>query len=127
MSISSIASVQANRVADLQARFQAHADLKNLNTDLQAGNLTSAKTDFAALLKDSPQLQSQLTGASGSPEGTALSALSSALQAGNLPTAQSAAASLQAALFREDRARLNHNFPSLAAAVSGTVKHSATL
>jgi hypothetical protein len=102
MSISSIPSIQATRIADIQARFQAHADLKTLKGDLQAGNLASAKTDFATLLKDAPQLQNQLANASSSPEGTALTALSSALQSGNLPSAQTAASSLQTALMRRD-------------------------
>jgi hypothetical protein len=127
MSISSIASLQATRVADLHARFQAHADLKALNGDLQAGNLTAAKTDFATLLQDAPQFQNQLASASNTPEGTALSALSSALQSGNIPTAQTAAASLQAAMFRQDRAHLNLNHPGLAASAAGGPKLQVTL
>ena len=127
MSISSIASIQASRVADLHARFQAHADLKALNSDLQAGNLASAKTDFATLLKDAPQFQNQLASASSTPEGTALSALSSALQSGNIPTAQTAAASLQATMFRQDRAHLDLNHPGLAAAGTGAPKLSLSL
>lgn len=127
MSISSIASIQASRVADLHARFQAHADLKALNGDLQAGNLAGAKTDFATLLKDAPQLQTQLASGSGTPAGTALSALSSALQSGNIPTAQTAAASLQAAMFRQDRAHMDLNHPTLAAAVAGAPKLAGLL
>ena len=102
MSISSIASIQASRVADLQAHIQSRADLKALNGDLQAGNLASAQTDFATLLKDAPQLQNQLSSGSATPEASALTALSSALQSGNIPSAQTAAASLQAAMRGRD-------------------------
>jgi hypothetical protein len=120
MSISSISSFQTARLAELQAHVQAQADLKTLNGDLRAGNLAGAQTDFATLLKDAPQLQQQLSSGSNAPEASALTALSSALQSGNIPSAQTAAASLQAAMGRRDHhPHLNQPNPLSSASAPG--------
>jgi hypothetical protein len=90
--------------------FNIRQDLNALQTDLQAGNVSQAKTDFASLLNDSPRLSQALAAASGGTSSTAtgstgsttlgssLSSLSTALQAGDASGASSALTSLQQTL-----------------------------
>ena len=78
-----------------------------LSTDLQNGNITAAQQDYATIRQDSQQQQrsSQVHhhhhhgggggGQKGSQVSQALNSLSSALQAGNLSSAQTAFATLQ--------------------------------
>jgi hypothetical protein len=79
---------------------QIRSDFKSLQNDLQSGNLANAQTDFATLLNDAPQLNNQLqsgaaaTGAATTSQSSALNALSTSLQAGDLTGAQSALTSL---------------------------------
>ena len=132
MTISSISSIEASRLSALQAHAQAHIqaqmDLKALNGDLQAGNLANAQTDFATLLKDTPQFQNQLSSGSSTPEASALTALSSALQSGNIPGAQTAAASLQTALRNPDHhLHLNQASPLSSASAPGAPTLQLTL
>ena len=84
----------------LQRSRQIRRDFRALQTDLQSSNLAAAQSDFATLLKDAPQLSSQLqsgpsaTGTATTSQSSALSALSTSLQAGDIGGAQTALASL---------------------------------
>jgi len=91
MSIDATQSVNSATRASYQ---QIRSDFKALQSDLQAGNVASAQVDFDTLLKDAPQLKSQLQNAATTTQPNALSALSTSLQAGDLSGAQTAFASL---------------------------------
>jgi hypothetical protein len=84
-----------------------------LSTDLQNGNITGAQQDYATIQQDFQQQQQQGSspvhhhhhhggggggGQQGSQVSSALNSLSTALQAGNLSSAQTAFATLQADL-----------------------------
>ncbi len=100
----------ANTAKKSQGSFgQIHSEVQQLGQDLQAGNLTQAQQDFAALSKNFPgttaasQPQTPATNtnisattsvASNSPS-QAFSAVGQALQSGNLSAAQTAFATLQ--------------------------------
>jgi hypothetical protein len=98
MSISSISSFLSSVPAQVQTEAQTRIDLQTLKRDLQAGKMTNAQQDFATLLKDSPNLQTELQTNPGTPQAGALTSLSSALQAGNANAAQTAVSMLQATL-----------------------------
>lgn len=59
-------------------------EFQKLGQDLNAGNLTQAQTDFAALVQNSPNIQQN----SSNPLAQELATLGQALQAGNLAGAQ---------------------------------------
>lgn len=91
MSVAGIVSSFASLAASPpQSRFQTFKqDFDQLGQDLQAGNLTQAQADFAALQQAAPP---RLTGAAGNPQNplaSAFSQLSQDLQSGNLTQAQS--------------------------------------
>ncbi len=99
MSISNISSTQS-----YQSMFQPiKTDLKQLATNLKAGDLTQAQSDYATLTNDisAAQLQSndKLT--------QDLSALGAALKAGNLADAQAAFKTLAHDL--RQSGRMHHN------------------
>jgi outer membrane protein assembly factor BamD (BamD/ComL family) len=72
-----------------QGPFQDYwPEFKQLDKDLQAGNLSAAQTDFANLLKNAPQLASNASSQTGSPIAQAFKQLEQDLQAGNLSAAQ---------------------------------------
>lgn len=71
-------------------------DLQELGTALQSGNLSGARTAFATLQQDAPNLTAQSQNANTTnPRAQALAALGTALQSGNLAQAQQAFANLQ--------------------------------
>jgi hypothetical protein len=94
-----------------QGNFQQiHSEFPQLGQDLQPGNLTQAQQDFATIQQDFQQQQQQEAGQvhhhhhhgggggggqPGSQVSQALNSLSSALQAGNLSSAQTAFAALE--------------------------------
>ena len=102
MAIDSVSAKPKPYVLDAQTRAQGRKDFKALANDLQSGDIGSAQKDFATLLQDVPQLQSQLqanastapTSPASSPTGE-LNALSAALNSGDLSGAQNAMSSLQ--------------------------------
>lgn len=74
----------------------AKNDFNALTTDLKMNDIAGAQKDFAAMLSDASQLKSELQqgDASVSPQSSALSSLSTALQAGDVAGAQTALGSL---------------------------------
>jgi outer membrane protein assembly factor BamD (BamD/ComL family) len=72
---------------------QFRQDFQKLGQDLQAGNLSGAQADFAALQKDGPQSSSATQ--SSNPIAQGLQQLSSDLQSGNLTAAQQDYSNLQ--------------------------------
>jgi hypothetical protein len=73
-----------------QTMFQkTQSEFQQLGKDLQAGNLTQAQQDFAALTQNAP------AGQQSSPVAQALNTLGKDLQAGNLPAAQQDFATVQ--------------------------------
>ena len=91
MSIDATSSVSSATRANYH---QIRSDFKALQSDLQAGNIASAQVDFDTLLKDAPQLKSQLQSSATTTQPNALSALSTSLQAGDISGAQTAFAAL---------------------------------
>jgi outer membrane protein assembly factor BamD (BamD/ComL family) len=91
-------SSQKNGAASNAQQFEAM--FQEIGEDLQSGNLTQAQQDYATFSQDFPGLASAGTaassgssgstgsGASGNPLASAFSALSQALQSGNLSAAQ---------------------------------------
>jgi outer membrane protein assembly factor BamD (BamD/ComL family) len=67
-------------------RRQFHQEFSQLGQDLQAGNLSAAQSDFAALQQDMPQ--NSTNGASQNPIGQTVSQLAQDLKSGNLSAAQ---------------------------------------
>jgi outer membrane protein assembly factor BamD (BamD/ComL family) len=93
MSIAGIASSLFSQINNLQNSQQttAQAEFQQLAQDLQAGNLTQAQTDFAALQQNAPA--SQASGSSALSQ--AFSTLGKDLQSGNLTAAQQEFATIQ--------------------------------
>jgi hypothetical protein len=92
MSVSSISSSSLSQsVQDWQVRTQKiQNEFQQLGQDLQAGNLSQAQSDFAALSQNTSaalQLNSSVA--------QAFSALGTALQSGNISAAQRAYSTLQ--------------------------------
>jgi soluble cytochrome b562 len=86
MSITGIANTQ-----NYQNTFQQiRTDFQQLGTDLQAGNLTQAQSDYATLSQDISGSQTQSNNAVNQD----FSALGQALQAGNLTDAQNSFSTL---------------------------------
>lgn len=95
---------------------QLRQDLSALQSDLQSGNLTQSRSDFATLLNDAPRLKNALTTtsattAAGSSEatstvGSSLTTLSTALQSGDASGASAALTTLQQSL---SSARVHHH------------------
>ncbi len=81
---SQLSSIQNTKQSSLQSEFQ------QLATDLQAGNLSGAQADFAALQQNTPTGQT-----SGQSLSQAVTALGSDLQSGNLTAAQQDFATIQ--------------------------------
>jgi hypothetical protein len=112
----------ANTAKKSQGSFgQIHSEVQQLGQDLQAGNLTQAQQDFAALSKNFPaataasQPQTPATNtnisatasvANNSPS-QAFSAVGQALQSGNLSGAQAAFATLQQDLSPSSNGRMH--------------------
>jgi outer membrane protein assembly factor BamD (BamD/ComL family) len=93
MSIAGIASSLFSQINALQNTQQTsvQTEFQKLAQDLQAGNLTQARTDFATLQQNAPA--SQANGSN--PLSQAFSALGSDLQSGNLTGAQQEFATIQ--------------------------------
>ena len=91
MSIDATSSISASIRPNYQ---QIRNDYRTLQNDLQTGNLAGAKTDFATLLKDVPQFNSQLQNGTATTQAGSLSALSMALQSGDINGAKAALALL---------------------------------
>ncbi len=96
-------------------------DLQALGQDLQAGNLAASQTDFATIQQDAQQSSAQAQvhhhhhGGSSQASNTlqqAFASLGTALQSGNLSSAQQAYATFQADVQQE--------FPNFSAASTGT-------
>lgn len=92
MSIAGIASTLFSQIGNLQSSKQttAQSEFQQLAKDLQAGNLSGAQTDFAALQQNAPTSQT-----SGQTLSQAVSALGQDLQSGNLTAAQQDFATIQ--------------------------------
>jgi hypothetical protein len=108
MSISGIASTALSSLLTAtqstqngQGNFQQiQSEFQQLGHDLQAGNLTQAQQDYAALSQNFPNAQSATTAAttskkSSNPSAQAFAALSQDLQNGNISGAQQDDATIQ--------------------------------
>ena len=108
MSISGIASTALSSLLTAtqsaqngQGKFQQiQSEFQQLGHDLQAGNLTQAQQDYAALSQNFPNAQSATTAAttsmnSSNPSAQAFAALSQDLQNGNISGAQQDYATIQ--------------------------------
>jgi hypothetical protein len=112
----------ANTAKKSQGSFgQIHSEVQQLGQDLQAGNLTQAQQDFAALAKNFPgataasqpptpatntNISATTSVANNSPS-QAFSAVGRALQSGNLSAAQAAFATLQQDLSPSSNGRMH--------------------
>jgi outer membrane protein assembly factor BamD (BamD/ComL family) len=93
MSVSGISAVFGNQIQRLHDRMQQfRQDFQQLGQDLQAGNLSAAQSDFAALQQLTPQNKSTQNS---NPVAQDLNQLSQDLAAGDLSAAQQAYATLQ--------------------------------
>ncbi len=112
----------ANTAKKSQGSFgQIHSEVQQLGQDLQAGNLTQAQQDFAALAKNFPSATatsqpqtpatntnvSATTSVANSSPSQAFSAVGQALQSGNLSAAQAAFATLQQDLSPSSNGRMH--------------------
>src|SRR5580704_3842495 len=90
MSVSGISSGNLYNYSSAQNSLQQiQQTFQQLGQDLQSGNLSSAQSDFAALLKLAPQLSSTANSAqNNSPIAQAFRQLAKDLQSGNLSAAQ---------------------------------------
>jgi hypothetical protein len=127
MSIASISSLINSLPSQVQTDAQARIDLQALKSDLQSGNITNAEQDFATLLKDSPRFQTELQANASTPQASALSSLSSALQAGNLTAAQTAASTLQATMWDARHPIHAHSLGAVVAATAAKPSLGLTL
>lgn len=93
MSIAGIASTLLSQLSSLQNKQQSQAstEFQQLAQDLNAGNLSKAQSDFAALQQNAPATQAS----SGSSLSQAIGALGNDLQSGNLSAAQKDFATIQ--------------------------------
>ena len=94
----SISAISANSYSDYSAQstFQKlKQEFQQLGSDLQAGNLTAAESDFTTLQQDLPQGTSNSASQSADSIAQAFSQLSQDLQAGNLTAAQQDYATIQ--------------------------------
>lgn len=81
---------------NIQSRMQQfRQEFQQLGEDLQAGNLSAAQTDFAALQQVGPQALSASSTQSNNPLAQAFNQLSQDLKAGNLSAAQQDYATIQ--------------------------------
>lgn len=104
--LSQLSSPQTtNSAASKQTQIQA--EFQQLAQDLQAGNLSQARTDFAALQQNAPAGQTKST----SPLSQAFSALGKDLQSGNVQAAQ------------QDFANIQQDVANLQQAAQGQVHH----
>jgi outer membrane protein assembly factor BamD (BamD/ComL family) len=86
----SIAAISTNSYFDYSAQStfqQIQQQFQQLGSDLQAGNLTAAQSDFVTLQHDLPQASSSAS-QSNSPIEQAFNQLAQDLQAGNITAAQ---------------------------------------
>jgi outer membrane protein assembly factor BamD (BamD/ComL family) len=96
--VMSISAISANSYSDYSAQstFQKlKQEFQQLGSDLQAGNLAAAESDYTTLQQDMPQQISSSTSQSTDPIAQAFSQLSQDLQAGNLTAAQQDYATIQ--------------------------------
>jgi hypothetical protein len=106
MSVAGISSISYSDYASQSnpGPFQNYwPEFRQLDKDLQAGNLSAAQADFASLQKALPQLSSDASSQTASPIAEAFNQLAQDLQAGNLPAAQ------------QDIATIKQDFKSMAA------------
>jgi hypothetical protein len=78
-----------NKVQDFRQEFQ------QLGQDLQSGNLSAARADFATLEQSAPQANSTSSSAGSNPITQEFNQLAHDLQSGNLPAAQQDYANIQ--------------------------------
>jgi len=100
MSVSGISTASLysyNPQSAQNSRQQIQQTFQQLGQDLQSGNLSAAQSDFAALQKLVPQLDSSSTSSSQSnnPIAQAFNQLAEDLQSGNLSAAQKDFATIQ--------------------------------
>lgn len=90
-------------------------EFRQLDKDLQAGNLSAAQADFASLQKDLPKLSFDASSQTASPIAQAFNQLEQDLQAGNLSAAQ------------QDFATIKQDFKSLLAQQSQSSQDGASV
>jgi outer membrane protein assembly factor BamD (BamD/ComL family) len=83
---SSLLNLSTQRVTTPQQSFQK--EFQQLGQDLQSGNLSAARADFAALQQNSPSSSATAAASTGNSTAQALSQLGKDLQSGNLSAAQ---------------------------------------
>jgi hypothetical protein len=134
MSVTSVSSVNGNQTG-IQSQWQQQMqDFKALANALHSGNLTTAQSSFATWQQDfqangstntQTTQQTQPFG-SNSQANTDFQALSSALQSGDLSSAQQAFASLQQDLQGAGHAHRHHHHHSANAADTNNSNNSTT-
>jgi hypothetical protein len=94
--VSSSSLFQAYNTQSTQIKFQQiQSEFQQLSQDLQAGNLSQAQQDFAALQQNLPGAQVQPSSAVAGRLAQAFQALGQDLQSGNLSAAQQDFATIQ--------------------------------
>jgi len=108
MSIAGIASSLFSQLSTLQSskKTSLQNEFQQLSKDLQAGNLTGAQSDFAALQQSASTSQS-----GGNTLSQAVNALGNDLQSGNLTAAQQDFANIQQDVQQAGRVHHHHHAP----------------
>jgi hypothetical protein len=116
MSVSGISSAQS-----YQNRFQQiRSDFQQLGSDLKAGNLTKAQSDYATLSQDVSGPQTQRKNAINQD----FSALGQALQSGNLSDAQNSLVTLEQDLQQAGQVHHHHHHGASQGANPGATQGS---
>jgi len=121
MSIAGIASSLFSQISNLQGNNKGtlHTEFQQLAQDLQAGNLSQAQSDFAAIEKSLPASQS-----SGSSLQQAFSALGTDLQSGNVSAAQQDFATIQQDFQQAQIGGMHHHHHHHSAATTNSANSS---
>lgn len=117
MSISAISSNETYAPISQDPIAQRQSEFKQLGQDLQAGNVSQAKQDLAALVQTQP---------AGSPVPRPLTALNQALNSGDLASAQEIFAKIQQSL-EAHRQQVHSNGTSESASDSSTQSSDGSL